>query len=98
MVKIVVMNISEKHVDYAKQIHAELLKHNIKAELDCRDEKIGYKIREHSNQRIPYKIVVGDEEKAKQKISVKSRGNVDLGAIALADFVKRVQSEIAEKK
>lgn len=97
-VQAVVMSISEKHVDYAKQIHAELLKHNIKAELDCRDEKIGYKIREHSNQRIPYKIVVGDEEKAKQKISVKSRGNVDLGAIALADFVKRVQSEIAEKK
>ena len=65
--------------------------------VDARNEKITYKIREHSLQRAPYILVVGDKEKASGAVSVRARGSVDLGVMALEDFASRLAGDIARK-
>jgi threonyl-tRNA synthetase len=62
-----------------------------------RNEKIGYKIREHSMQKVPFILVVGDKEKASGAISVRARGNLDLGAMTVEDFISKIADDIARK-
>ena len=93
-----VMNISEASEDYAKEINAKLLAYGIRSDVDVRNEKIGYKIREAAANKIPYMIIVGDGEKEKQTISIRGRGNESLSDLKLDDFVARLLKEIAEKR
>jgi threonyl-tRNA synthetase len=96
-VQCVVMNISEGQAQYAAQVVQELEKIGFRAEADLRNEKITYKIREHSMQRLPYLLVVGDKEKETQQVAVRTRGGQDLGQMSLATFMERLAKEVAEK-
>ena len=92
-VQVVVLNISEGQADYAKAI-ASFLKHSgWRCEPDLRNEKIAYKIREHSLQKLPYQLIVGEKEKAAEKVAVRARSGEDLGQISLPDFITRLHSE-----
>jgi len=92
-----VLNISENSADYAQEVAKALQKQGLRAEADLRNEKITYKIREHSLQKVPYILVVGDKEKASGAVSVRARGNRDLGAMALGDFTAKLVDDIARK-
>ena len=92
-VQVVVLNISEHQIDYAKAVTAALNQAGIRAEADLSNEKISYKIREHSLQKLPYQIVVGDKEMAAQKVAVRSRKGEDLGQMPLEAFVSRIREE-----
>jgi len=92
-VQVVVLNISEHQIDYAKAVTAALNQAGIRAEADLSNEKISYKIREHSLQKLPYQIIVGDKEMAAQKVAVRSRKGEDLGQMPLEAFVSRIREE-----
>ncbi len=96
--QVVVMNISRGQNDYAQSVYNRLKQDGIRASLDLRNEKITYKIREHSLQRLPYQVIVGDEEMNTDKISVRNRVGVDLGQMTVQDFVNKLKDEIATKK
>lgn len=97
-VQVKVLPISEKYMDYAKSVADKLEKAGIRAELDSRSEKIGYKIREAQMHKIPYMLVVGQKEEEESAVSVRSRAEGDEGAQALEDFISRVLSEIERKE
>ncbi|WP_046168570.1 threonine--tRNA ligase [Chromobacterium vaccinii] len=92
-VQMVVMNITEAQADYAVEIAKELEKQGFRVALDLRNEKIGYKIREHSLQKLPYQIVIGDKEKAGGLVAVRARGE-DLGQLTLDAFIARLKAEM----
>ena len=94
-VQVVVLNITERQADYAERIVRELKRAGLRVAADLRNEKISYKIREHSLQKLPYQVIVGDQEVAAQKVAVRTRKGEDLGQMSLADFVSRVRSEEA---
>ena len=89
-----VMPITDRAADYAKGVAAELEKQGFRVETDLRNEKIGYKIREAQMQKIPYMLIVGDKEAEAGTVSVRTRGGVDLGAMALADFSAKLGEEV----
>jgi threonyl-tRNA synthetase len=93
-VQAVVLNISEGQVDYAVRVAEMLRKAGFRAESDLRNEKITYKIREHSMQKLPYQLVVGEKEKAAAKVAVRARGGEDLGQMSVDDFIVRLRSEV----
>ncbi|WP_149426523.1 threonine--tRNA ligase [Oryzomicrobium terrae] len=98
-VQAVVLNISEKQADYAEEVVKALRQAGIRGEADLRNEKITYKIREHSvNHRQPYQLIVGDKEKAERMVAVRIRGGQDLGQLPLSVLVERLQKEIAARK
>ena len=92
-----VLNISEGSADYAESVAKTLKKQGLRVESDLRNEKITYKIREHSLQKVPYILVVGDKEKANGTVSVRARGNRDLGVMPLSDFAAKLADDIAAK-
>jgi threonyl-tRNA synthetase len=92
-----VLNISEHSADYARDVTKALQKQGLRVESDLRNEKITYKIREHSMQKVPYILVVGDKEKASGAVSVRARGYRDLGAMPLDDFTAKLVEDIATK-
>jgi threonyl-tRNA synthetase len=92
-VQAVVLNISEHQADYAQAVRDRLAKAGLRVEADLRNEKITYKIREHSLQKLPYQLVVGDKEKAAAKVAVRTRAGEDLGQIDLEAFVERLSRE-----
>ena len=92
-----VLNISEAQADYATEVVKSLQKQGLRVESDLRNEKINYKIRQHSMQKVPYILVVGDKEKANGTVAVRARGNRDLGVMPLADFSKLLANDIAAK-
>ena len=96
-VQVVVPCISESTGDYALEVVKALQKQGVRAQADLRADKIGYKIREHSMQKVPFILVVGDKEKANGAVAVRARGNQDLGVMPLADFLQRISSDIASK-
>lgn len=96
--QVVVMNISRGQNDYAQSVHNQLKQNGIRASLDLRNEKITYKIREHSLQKLPYQVIVGDEEMNTDKISVRNRVGVDFGQMTVQDFVNTLKDEVATKK
>jgi threonyl-tRNA synthetase len=91
----VVLNITERQAGYAAQVAETLRKHGVRAITDLRNEKIGLKIREHTLQRVPYLIVVGDKEVAANQLAVRTRGGKDLGAMSVETFVERLQVELS---
>ncbi len=95
--QVVVMNISKGQSDYANKVACELKRNGIRVSLDLRNEKITYKIREHSLQKLPYQIIVGDEEVRTRSVSVRERGGVDLGQMNLDSLINRLQAEISAK-
>jgi len=92
-----VLNISESSADYAREVTKSLQKQGLRVASDLRNEKITYKIREHSLQKVPYILVVGDKEKASGTVAVRARGNHDLGAMSVDDFARKIAADIAQK-
>ena len=94
-VQMVIMNITENQADYCREVAAKLKAAGFRVELDLRNEKIGYKIRDNSQYRFPYQIVVGDKEKQENKVAVRRKAE-DLGSLDLDDFIAQLQQEIAD--
>ncbi len=94
-VQAVVLNISESQADYVTDVVKTLRAKGFRVEADLRNEKITYKIREHSVRKLPYLLVVGDKEKAAEVVAVRARGNQDLGQLSLDTVVERWQREIS---
>lgn len=96
-VQVVVLNISDAQAEFAQQVTAELRKAGVRVHADLRNEKITYKIREHSVQKLPYIVVIGDKERDANTVAVRARGNVDLGTMPVAALLERISQEIASK-
>ncbi|MBX9905776.1 MAG: threonine--tRNA ligase [Burkholderiales bacterium] len=96
-VQAIVSNISEAQAGYAAGVAETLKKAGFRAEADLRNEKISYKIREHSLQKLPFQLVVGDKEVAAQLVAVRSRKGEDLGQMTLDAFLSLLKSDIAKK-
>ena len=96
-VQAVVLNISENQSGYAENVAKTLREAGFRAEADVRNEKITYKIREHSLNKLPYQLVVGDKEMAANRVAVRTRGGQDLGQITLETLIERLQSEVAAR-
>ena len=96
-VQAVVLNITDAQSDYAQEIAKTLQKQGLRVRLDLRNEKITYKIREHSMQKVPYFIVVGDKEKVDGTVAVRARGNQNLGVMSLDDFSQKISQDIDSK-
>ncbi|HWS11873.1 MAG TPA: threonine--tRNA ligase [Rhodocyclaceae bacterium] len=92
-VQAMVMNITENQADYAADVAKKLRAAGLRVEADLRNEKISYKIREHSMQKLPYQIVVGDKEKAASTVAVRARGGQDLGQMSLDALIERLRRE-----
>jgi threonyl-tRNA synthetase len=95
--QVVVLNITDDQAEYARSVAQALQKQGLRVALDLRNEKITYKIREHSLQKVPYLLVVGDKEKAAGAVAVRARGNQDLGVMALEAFSHKLATELAPK-
>jgi len=93
----VVTSITDGQAEYAAEVAKTLQKQGVRVQVDLRNEKINYKIREHSMQKVPFILVVGDKEKANGAVAVRARGNQDLGVMALADFQAKITSDITAK-
>ena len=91
--QLVVMNITERQAGYAADVKESLTKQGFRAFADLRNEKISYKIREHSLQKLPYQLVVGDKEMQAGTVAVRTRSGEDLGAMSLDAFTARLRNE-----
>jgi len=96
--QVVIMNITDKQADYVQEIVQKLNKLGIRAAADLRNEKIGFKIREHTLKRIPYLLVVGDKEVEQQEVAVRTRTGEDLGKFNVDDFVAKISEEIKHRQ
>lgn len=92
-VQMVVMNITDKQEDYAREVAARLAAAGFRVDLDTRSEKIGYKIRDNSQMRYPYQIVIGEKEKENGQVAVRRKAE-DLGSMGLDDFIAQLQNEL----
>ena len=97
-VQVKVLPISDKYMDYAEKVKAALDAENIRAEVDTRSEKIGYKIREAQKNKIPYMLVVGQKEEEEGVVSVRSRFKGDEGQASLDSFIENIKKEIASRE
>ena len=93
-VQLVLMNISQAQEEYATQVAQKLRAAGLRMQLDLRNEKITYKIREHSLQKLPYQLIVGDKEVAGNLVAVRTRSGEDLGQMTLEALLQRLQTEI----
>ena len=96
-VQVAVLNITDAQAEYARSVAKTLQNQGVRVNLDLRNEKITYKIREHSMQKLPYLVVIGDKEMAAGAVAVRARGGQDLGAMPLDAFVQKVLGDIANK-
>lgn len=100
-VQVAVLNITDAQADYCREIAAKLEKalphHPLRVALDLRNEKITYKIREHSMQKLPFIIVAGEKERAAGAVAVRARGNKDLGVISVDAFIELISQSVASK-
>jgi len=94
--QVAILPISEKFVDYAKEVAKEFDKGGVRATIDERNEKIGRKIRDNELKRIPYMVIVGEKEQAEGTVSVRKQGQGDQGAMKIADFIKKINEEVAQ--
>jgi threonyl-tRNA synthetase len=97
-VQVVIANISQFQAEYVAQVAQELEKQGLRVQLDLRNEKITYKIREHSLQKVPYILVVGDKECDNHAVAVRARGNQDLGVMDVDAFIAHITAEVAARK
>jgi threonyl-tRNA synthetase len=93
----VVLDITDHQAEYAAQVEKSLLRQGFRVVADLRNEKIGFKIREHTLQRVPYLLVVGDREMDTETLAVRTRTGQDLGSMNLPAFVERLQADIARR-
>ena len=96
-VQAVVLSITDAQADYAKGVTQALEKQGLRANVDLRGDKIGYKIREHSLQKIPYLVVVGEKEKQAGRVAVRARGGLDLGVMTLEELLERIDADVSSK-
>jgi threonyl-tRNA synthetase len=96
-VQIAVLNISDAQAEFAQGVADQLRKLGFRVHADLRNEKLTYKIREHSVQKLPYILVIGDKERDANTVAVRARGNVDLGVMSVDALVERLKQEIASK-
>ncbi len=97
-VQVMVINIAGRHAEYASKIMNDLEQQGIRAKIDLRNEKIGFKIRDHSMQRVPYLVIIGDKELEDQNITVRTQKGEDLGSLSISEFAERLKQEIADRK
>jgi threonyl-tRNA synthetase len=97
-IQVSVLNITDSQAEYAQEVAKTLRNQGLRVDLDLRNEKITYKIREHSMQKLPYILVVGDKEKEVGAVAVRARGNQDLGVMSLQAFCEKIASDIALKR
>jgi threonyl-tRNA synthetase len=93
----VVLNITDNQAEFAKKVEKTLASQGFKVKLDLRNEKIGFKIREHTLQRVPYMLVIGDREQENQSVAVRSRDGKDLGSMSVEDFAARLANAIQNR-
>ena len=96
-IQAMVLNISDGQAEYVAEVVAELKKNGLRVESDLRNEKITYKIREHSLQKMPYLLVAGEREMQSKQVAVRTRKGEDLGSMPLQAFIERLQGEIKAK-
>jgi threonyl-tRNA synthetase len=94
----VIINIASRHDGYAQEVYAKLEKQGLRVKIDLRNEKIGFKIREHSMQRVPYLLIIGDKELEEKTVTVRSQKGDDLGSFSIDDLTLRLQDEIKQRK
>jgi threonyl-tRNA synthetase len=92
------MNISDKHAEKAKEYAKKLTSEGFRVKLDLRNEKITYKIRDHSMQRMPFQLIVGDKEIESNSVSVRARKGDDLGSLTLEEFKNLLDTKIKSKE
>ena len=97
-VQVMVINIADRHADYASKIMRDLEQQGIRVKIDLRNEKIGFKIREHSMQRVPYLVIIGDKELEEKNITVRTQKGEDLGGLSVNDFTGLVKQVIIDRK
>ena len=97
-VQVMVINIADRHADYASKIMRDLEQQGIRVKIDLRNEKIGFKIREHSMQRVPYLVIIGDKELEEKNITVRTQKGEDLGGLSINDFAGLVKQAIIDRK
>ena len=97
-IQVVVMNITDKHSEFVKELRDSLKKNGFRVKSDLRNEKITYKIRDHSMHKVPYLLVVGDRELKENTISVRARGAKDLGSMSVKEFSSMLSKDIKSKK
>src|ERR1700694_1765152 len=95
--QVVVLTITDRQADYARAVAERLKSAGFRAQTDLRNEKINYKIREHSLQKLPYQVILGDEELQAQQVAVRTRAGEDLGAMPLDAFIDRLETEAASR-
>jgi threonyl-tRNA synthetase len=95
--QVVIMNITDRQAEYCSDLEKRLNSNGFRAKLDLRNEKIGFKIREHTLQRVPYMIVVGDKEVEQEQVAVRTRTGEDLGVMSISEFEGLLQQEIARR-
>lgn len=96
-IQVMVFNISDSQAEYVTQVVAELKKNGFRVESDLRNEKITYKIREHSLQKLPFLLVAGEREMQSGQVAVRNRKGEDLGSMPVADFISLLRNEIQTK-
>jgi threonyl-tRNA synthetase len=96
-VQVVIMSITEHQTGYAETVVGALKQAGIRAVADLRNEKISYKIREHSLQKLPYQLIVGDKEVAASQVAVRTRKGEDLGQMRLEDFITRLKGDEVQR-
>ncbi len=96
-VQAVIIPIADRHLDYARQVAGELIKHSIRVQVDDRSERMNLKIRDAQLEKIPYMLVVGDKEKAASQVSLRLRSGEDIGLLSISQFVDRIRTIIESK-
>ena len=96
-VQVMVINIADAHAEYAQKVASELHQKGFRVQTDLRNEKITYKIRGHSLQKLPYILVVGDKERETNQVAVRARGNIDLGVMSIPDLITRLEQQVQAK-
>jgi threonyl-tRNA synthetase len=97
-IQVVVMNITDKQADYVDQLVKNLRSEGFRANADLRNEKIGFKIREHTLKRVPYLLVAGDKEVESGQVAVRTRRGKDLGVMAIDEFIKLLKDSVTKKR
>ena len=96
-VQVILLNIADAHKPYTEKLKSRFEENGVRCESDLRNEKITYKIREHSIQRIPYLIVIGDRETESRQVAVRTQKGEDLGSMSIDDFISHVTKDIISK-
>lgn len=97
-IQVKILPITDRHVEYARELESEMLNNDIRVEVDDRNEKIGYKIREAQMDKVPYTLVVGDKEVESRSVAVRKRGQGDIGTQSVEEFISNLNAEIQNKQ